>query len=201
MKTKKCNIYAWAKPYDNPNIQTVFTGLSGAFKTSPIFLDSIADVRIELTGFRRKDYLLAEEVANIRHTPKVTVWHHAWDEINGLYRMQLVDFIEHKKTCPHAGGCKLWMNKNKGTYRYTQLREKYGNYTDFSTIYSINLEEIDCYERGYVDKRMLSIIRRKNARLVGMDVYGNLIYKNRKTTYFWDHEQDTLIPIKWRKEL
>lgn len=93
------------------------------------------------------------------------------------------------------------MNKNKGTYRYTQLREKYGNYTDFSTIYSINLEEIDYYERGYVDKRMLSIIRRKNARLVGMDVYGNLIYKNGKTTYFWDHEQDTLIPIKWRKEL
>ena len=91
----------------------MFTGLSGAFKTSPIFLDSIADVRIELTGFRRKDYLLAEEVANIRHTPKVTVWHHAWDEINGLYRMQLVDFIEHKKTCPHAGGCKLWMKKIK----------------------------------------------------------------------------------------
>ena len=28
---------------------------------------------------------------------------YAWDEINGLYRMQLVDFIEHKKTCPHAG--------------------------------------------------------------------------------------------------
>ena len=89
------------------------------------------------------------------------------------------------------------MNKNKGTYRYAQFKKKDCNYTDFSTIYPINLEEVDYYERGYVDKRTLSIIRRKKARLVGMDVYGNLIYKNRKTTYFWDHEQDILIPMKW----
>ena len=193
---KKYSIYAWNRPYDNPNIQTVYTGLKGIFKTSPIFGDCVADIRIELTGYRKQDYKKAEKAAGIKHIPKVTVWHHAWDEIDGQYRMQLVDFAEHKQTCPHAGGCKLWSIKNKRPYRNAITYVKAGNYTDISCIYPINEIEKNYFQQGYVSKRILAIIRRKRASLIGMDVYGNLIYKKGKMRYFWDHEQDLLFPIE-----
>lgn len=198
-RTLKANveIYAWTKPYNDPNIDNVVTGLSGNFRYSPIFRNAIADTFIELSGYRSRDYMIAEAKTGKLHTPKVTVWHHAWQEKDGLYRMQLVDFSEHKKTCPHAGGCKLWVLNTHKKKKYAAYRNRTGsgNYTDIPEFYVIESNERNYYQRGYVSKKTLSIADRKKAKLVGIDVYGNLLYKSRNTTYFWDHECDIFIPI------
>ena len=190
-------MYAWAKPYNDPNIDDVYTGLGKQFRYSPIFKNPIEDTMIELTGYRKKDYLIAEKQVGKTHTPCVTVWHHAWCEKNGLYRMQLVDFNTHKKTCPHAGGCKLWILNTKKKLKYNSHKrgEETREYTDIATFYSIEASERNYYQRGYVSKRTLSCVRRKGLLLVGIDVYGNLLYESRKGKYFWDHEQDCLIPL------
>ena len=39
--------------------------------------------------------------------------------------MQLVNFDEHQKTCPHAGGCKMWLEANKKS-RYLSNKNKIG---------------------------------------------------------------------------
>lgn len=192
------DIYAWAKPYNNPNIINVSTGLSGKFAYSPIFKKCIADTMVILTGYRKKDYMIAEEQTGKKHVPKLTVWHHAWEEKNGEYRMQLVDFNEHKKTCPHAGGCKLWLLNNKKSSKYFAYKEKkiVGNYSDILEFYPIESDKRGYYQRGYVSKRTLSIINRKQAKLIGIDIYGNLLYKTRKNIYFWDHESDEILLLK-----
>ena len=111
--------------YLNTNIDNVVTGLGGNFRYSPIFKNAVADTFIELTGYRNKDYKIAEAKTGKGHTPKVTVWHHAWQEKDGLYRMQLVDFSEHKKTYPHAGGCKLWIMNTHKKKKYSYLNYKH----------------------------------------------------------------------------
>lgn len=189
-------MYAWAKPYTDPNIDNVITGLNGNFRYSPIFRNAMADTFIELTGYRKKDYKIAEAQTGKRHTPKVSVWHHVWQEKDGLYRIQLVDFWEHKKTYPHAGGCKLWLmntNKRKAYAKYGS-RTGIGDYSDIPEFYEIDSQDRNYYQRGYVSKRTLSVVARKKAKLVGIDMYGNLLYKSRKTLYYWDHESDILIP-------
>ncbi len=190
-------MYAWAKPYTDSNINNVVTGLGGNFRYSPIFKNTVADTFIELTGYRNKDYKIAEAKTGKGHTPKVTVWHHAWQEKDGLYRMQLVDFSEHKKTCPHAGGCKLWIMNTHKKKKYAAYRRgtSQGDYTDIPDYYEIDSGDRNYYQRGYVSKKTLSIANRKKAKLVGIDMYGNLFYKSMNTTYFWDHECDILIPI------
>ena len=197
-------MYAWAKPYNDPNIINVPTGLGRGFKYSPIFKKCIADTMVELTGYRRKDYVIAEAQTGKEHTPRVTVWHHAWEEKNGKYRMQLVDFEEHKKTCPHAGGCKLWLQNTKKRSKYLSHNAIYssqnsGDYSDLPSFYSVESTESNFYQKGYVSKSTLSVIRKKKAQLVGVDMYGNLLYKNAKNLYFWDHESDSLILLNRRK--
>lgn len=61
--------------------------------------------------------------------------------------------------------------------------------------YEIDSGDRNYYQRGYVSKKTLFVANRKKAKLVGIDMYGNLFYKSRNTTYFWDHECDILIPI------
>lgn len=190
--------YAWAKPYNDPNIKNVDTGLGKGFKYSPIFIKCFAETMIELTGYRSKDYVIAEKKTQTKHIPKVTVWHHAWDEKDGKYLMQLVDFEEHKKTCPHAGGCKLWLQNTKKKLRYSSYNaihssKNSGDYSDLPSFYSVESTESDFYQKGYVSKRTLSVIGKKKAQLVGVDMYGNLLYKNAKNLYFWDHESDSLV--------
>lgn len=143
---------AWKKTYENLNITSAYTGLDGVFRFSPIFHNCIADTMVELTGYRSKDYCIAEAQTGKKHTPKVTVWHHAWEEKGGKYRMQLVDFEEHKKTCPHAGGCKLWLQntKRKSKYRACNQMNNYernGDYSDTSIFYPIANHEIDFSKR------------------------------------------------------
>lgn len=196
---------AWARPYANPDIIDVYTGLGKGFKYSPIFKKCIAETMVKLTGYREKDYVIAELQTGKKHTPKVSVWHHAWDEKKGLYRMQLVDFSVHKKTCPHAGGCKLWLlNNQKGKnamYRANgRLKGNVDCYLDVPHFYSIESNERNYFQKGYVSKKTLSLVKRKGICLVGVDMYGNLIYQNDKSTYFWDHEQDILILIKKKEE-
>jgi hypothetical protein len=87
----------WTTPYTDPDIKSVFTGLNGRFKYSPIFTNCLADTMVELTGHRSKDYVIAEAQTGKKHTPGVTVWHHVWEKQDGKYRMQLVSFEEHKK--------------------------------------------------------------------------------------------------------
>lgn len=190
--------YAWAKPYNDSNIKNVDTGLGKGFKYSPIFIKCFAETMIELTGYRSKDYVIAEKKTQTKHIPKVTVWHHAWDEKDGKYLMQLVDFEEHKKTCPHAGGCKLWLQNTKKKLRYSSYNaihssKNSGDYSDLPSFYSVESTESDFYQKGYVSKRTLSVIGKKKAQLVGVDMYGNLLYKNAKNLYFWDHESDSLV--------
>ena len=192
--------YRWSKPYNDPNIESGNTGLDGKFKYSPVFVDSIVDTMVELTGYRKKDYIIAEEQTGKKHMAGRTVWHHAWNEKDGKYLMQLVDFEEHKKTCPHAGGCKLWL-LNKGYKLQYAIHKKYnrkntGNYSDKSHFYRINESEIGFYQKGYVSRKTLSIVRRKKIALYGTDVYGNLLYGNAKKLFFWDHENDVLTRIR-----
>lgn len=194
----KPEMFAWAKPYNDPNIDTVPTGLSKQFRYSPIFRNAVADTMVKLTGYRRKDYIIAEQQTGIKHTPTVTVWHHAWDENNGLYRMQLVDFDTHKKSCPHAGGCKLWLLNNNinGSYRSHRRINETGNYTDVATFYEIDARDRNDFQKGYVSKKTCSLVRKKHIQLRGVDMYGNLLYANSKGAYLWDHESDSLIPLK-----
>lgn len=66
----------WAKPYNVPQIiETIDTGLPKQFKYSPLFKQPAvkADVDIELTGFRTRDYKAAERASGITHTPDSTV--------------------------------------------------------------------------------------------------------------------------------
>ena len=42
----------------------------------------------------------------------------------------------------------------------------------------------------------MTAVKRKKAKLCGVDVYGNLLYKNGRNIYFWDHENDLLILIR-----
>lgn len=204
VKKVDVGMYAWAKPYNDPNIIDVFTGLGKGFRYSPIFKNCIADTMVELTGYRSKDYVIAEAQTGKMHTPKVTVWHHAWYEKDGKYRMQLVDFNEHKKTCPHAGGCKLWLLNTKKVSKYMSYKRmrdygQLGDYSDLSLFYPVENSKISFYQNGYVSKKTLSAIGRKKAKLCGIDMYGNLLYKNAKNTYFWDHESDLLFLINDKK--
>ena len=190
--------YAWAKPYNDLNIKNVDTGLGKGFKYSPIFIKCFAETMIELTGYRSKDYVIAEKKTQTKHIPKVTVWHHAWAEKDGKYLMPLVDFEEHKKTCPHAGGCKLWLLNTKKRSKYLSNKKmqdygKVGDYSDIPLFYSVDDTERDFFQKDYVSKRTLSTVKRKKARLCGVDMYGNLLYKNNKNIYFWDHENNVLI--------
>lgn len=193
--------YAWAKPYSDPNIINVDTGLGKSFRYSPIFKNCIADTMVKLTGYRKKDYVIAEDQTGEKHVPRVTVWHHVWEEKDGMYRMQLVNFDDHKKTCPHAGGCKLWLLNTKGRSRYLKhrkniMKNQMGNYTDLSEFYPVESGERAFYQKGYVSKRTLSVCYRKGIKLVGIDAYGNLLYQNGKKSYFWDHESDSLRLVK-----
>ncbi|MEU9856258.1 SpvB/TcaC N-terminal domain-containing protein [Streptomyces sp. NPDC047974] len=59
----------------------------------------VADVRIQLTGDRKKDFALANKASGLRGTPEGWTWHHHQD--SGL--MQLVDRDIHAET-GHTGG-------------------------------------------------------------------------------------------------
>lgn len=65
--------YVWAKMYDDPKIKTVPTGQSGNFRYSPVFLDCIVETMVKLTGYRKKDYVIAERQTGVEHIPKETV--------------------------------------------------------------------------------------------------------------------------------
>lgn len=189
----------WTTPYTDPDIKSVFTGLNGRFKYSPIFTNCLADTMVELTGHRSKDYVIAEAQTGKKHTPGVTVWHHVWEKQDGKYRMQLVSFEEHKKTCPHAGGCKLWLlnsTENRVSYRQMEHFEESGDYSDLSLFYPIRNSKIKFYQNGYVSKKTLLFAKKERAELFGIDVYGNLLYKNNTNLYFWDHEFDLVFSVK-----
>ena len=113
----------WKKPYDNPNIDSIVTGLQGKFAYSPKFRKPIAETSIVLTGYRRKDYCEAEQVTNEIHQPKKTVWHHVWEEKNGKYTIQLVDYTLHQTTCPHVGACKMWSMRTGKRYNYSYIKK------------------------------------------------------------------------------
>lgn len=121
-----------AHPYeDTTEIESIKTDLSGKWKYSPLFKNPLAYADIRLTGSRRKDYKLAEATSGEVHLPGKTVWHHAWKkDASGKYRMQLVDFALHQKTCPHAGGCKLWERDHNKRYK-----ARYKAYKSYGGIY------------------------------------------------------------------
>lgn len=110
------------KPYPPDRFDSIPTGLGGKFTYSPVFKFSKANVLVELTGSRKKDYQIAERVSGKKHIPKVTVWHHTWKMVGSSCLMQLVMYDEHQQTCPHAGGCKAWEQQNPFRH-YHALRD------------------------------------------------------------------------------
>lgn len=61
-------MYAWAKPYTDSNIDNVVTGLGGNFRYSPIFKNTVADTFIELTGYREIKTTKLLRLKRVRNT-------------------------------------------------------------------------------------------------------------------------------------
>ena len=216
----KPRLWMSTHPYRDTKIRSIDTGLKKQWKYSPLFSQPIVDTYVTLTGSRKKDYTLAEAKSNVRHTPKMNVWHHVWEKNqNGEFRMQLVDFDLHKKSCPHAGGCKLWSIENGKTYKSQgnvyvgnhlrgqvyrgkkvwkvgdiRVGQEDGPYGDFVIDY-IFAEELD--NSGQKIHRFRSAFQsKKRFRLWGLDPYGNVFYSDMKRNlYFYDHETGKLINI------
>lgn len=145
---------AWARPYAEP-IETIDTGRDKQWRYSPRFTTCEANVFIELTGRRSKDYKIAEMQCGKVHVPRKTVWHHVWNEINGKYEIQLVDYRLHQSTCPHAGGCKLWLLRHTDRKRYARKERTTRNIeismSEYFLSQNIRLERINStgYRRNY----------------------------------------------------
>jgi hypothetical protein len=62
-------------------------------------------VQIRLTGSRRDDFKLANELGGFSETPDEYMWHHVddFDPQTGTSSLQLVDKDAHRATHPHAG--------------------------------------------------------------------------------------------------
>ena len=205
----------WARPYDVlEDVDSIHTGLGKQFEYSPSFRNNITSVFVYLTGKRKDDYRLAETKAGIVHSPGETVWHHVWrTNVKGEYEMQLVDYQLHQKTCPHAGGVKLWSMRQGNIKRYTNRNSNiiisdrnYGkklyNKTINRTGYiraMTRLKETDDYVIDYIFdndahpsvKNCKALAHKKKAgfKLWGIDPYGNWFLKNRKgKIYFLNHE-------------
>lgn len=219
--TRMFSVEMHAHPYVNTTeIETIDTLLKHQWRYSPLFRHPYADTDIALTGSRRDDYKLAEAVAGVKHIPGSTVWHHAWRKDKfGKYKMQLVDYSIHQKTCPHAGGCKLWTIENNKIYRscgdvYVN-KSMLGKNIMSKTVYKVGEIRTGITSRTYEDfiidhifnyhnsthtLRMgvscSSRVRRKFSRVWGLDPYGNLFLSDdRGQLYFFDHETGKLISI------
>lgn len=218
---KDSSLAMQAQPYkDASEIASIDTKLKHQWKYSPLFKNPLVESNLKLTGYRKKDYVLAETITGCLHVPGVTVWHHAWlKDSLGNYRMQLVDFSRHQNTCPHAGGCKLWSIEHKTIYKSygtVYLSEallgkvvmgktvyKTGHirtiqnsfpYSDYVIDYIFNSEE----DFPVVPVHMYS--RRKalstSLRAWGLDPYGNIFLSNAKgDLYFFDHEVEILASL------
>lgn len=213
----KNKLWMWANPYNNPNlIISIDTKLPGNSKYSPLFLQTFADTYITLTGSRNRDYRLAEAETKCIHIPKTTVWHHVWEKNSGgKYRMQLVDYSLHQKSCPHAGGCKLWtlehnmaykcyrnvyvseklLNKKIGKYRVNFVGElRRGRtripYADYVIDYIF--DEDETYTKSICIRKGQRCVA-KRTRVWGLDPYGNIFVVNSKGELFLlDHEFGTI---------
>lgn len=215
--SKKPQVQMHAHPYpDTAKISSIYTGLSKQWKYSPLFIYPISETYVELTGSRKKDYILAESKTNTKHIPGLTVWHHVWEKKpNGEYRMQLVDISLHQATCPHAGGCKLWSIENnkkykshggvyvsdhlngckycgKMVYKSGEIRIGQENppYYDFAIDYIFEHEQNVCR----LGKRFSS---KKKFTVWGLDPYGNTFFADtRGDLYFFDHENGWLVNVQ-----
>lgn len=204
-----------AHPYaDTEEIETIDTGLAKQWKFSPLFKNPLAETDIRLTGSRIKDYKLAELNAGQTHIPGVTVWHHAWRKDRfGNYRMQLVSFSAHQKTCPHAGGCKLWTIEHhkiykaqgpvhvsealsaktiagKKIYRTGTIRNgvNSSSYSDYFIDYIFE-EENPLHIETKICKGSFHKREPLASRIWGLDPYGNLFLSNDNgQLFFYDHE-------------
>lgn len=217
-----CRFQMSFSPYaDTINITSIDTGLRDKWKYSPLSRYPITDVDVVLTGSRRKDYRIAEQKANVVHTPGVTVWHHAWLKNNsGEYRMQLVNIDLHKKSCPHVGGCKMWSIEHGTPYKSqgnifvsqklqgSRIRGKHVISTGFirraSTPEMYDDLVIDyIFEKSelkYLNPPLHKSLRRGRSRSLtpwGLDPYGNLFCSDQHgELYFLDHETSMLIDIR-----
>ena len=202
-KKGKKSFVLWAKPYDNDKITNINTGLTGQWRYSPSFDDAIATTWVALTGYRRKDYKIAEKQVGIRHEPGRTLWHHVWRmNAQNEVEMQLVETRKHQKSCPHAGGCKLWLlNNGRKVYkRHKQIvkamsivsQGNYAHYSDYEIEYLSSKSS-----RTFLYNSCLANKRHRKLRIIGMDAYGNVFFENRRGVKFvFDHEFDNLRPLK-----
>jgi hypothetical protein len=218
--TRMVSLEMHAHPYVNTaEIETIDTHLKHQWRYSPLFIHPYADTDIFLTGSRRNDYKLAEATTGVKHIPGSTVWHHAWmkDKL-GKYKMQLVNCSKHQKTCPHAGGCKLWTIENKKVYRSNgnvyvnegilgkTIRSKTvyrvgeirtgkmtQQYEDYIIDFIFNHNRIHTLR---MDASSNSNLPTKSVGLWGLDSYGNLFLVDaRGQLYFFDHETGKLTYI------
>ena len=211
-----------AKPYaDTDEIETIDTGLGKQWRYSPLFKKPFAETYIGLTGSRIKDYRLAEANTGQKHIPGTTVWHHVWAKDNqGNYRMQLVTTVAHQKTCPHAGGCKLW------SIEHNKIYKAYGTIYVSETLHGkviagkvihktglvrtgVNLLPYNDYVIDFIfdDKSRPNIqmmfnkhyLRRRKSRpskIWGLDPYGNLFLSSADgQLFFWNHETKDIFAL------
>lgn len=110
------SIVGHAAPYGPPafiGVNSILTGLGGAFQYSPSFTAAIRTSVIVMTGHRGQDYTAAE--AGVPRAAGQT-WHHVYNysPANGTCTMQLVSTAFHQQTCPHAGACKQYSQAHGG---------------------------------------------------------------------------------------
>jgi hypothetical protein len=106
-----------------------YTGIGRTVEGGPDFEESdylypaedgqSSSVKIQLTGSRTQDYLLAEAASEIGETPDGYVWHHVddYDPITGEATLQLVEEGAHVATTPHSGSVAQYEAANNVTYK------------------------------------------------------------------------------------
>lgn len=117
------NTVGASAPYTQTNVLSIYTWRQGQWAYSPSFTGRklITSAQVALTGYRKRDYLAAENRTHQQHTPRVTVWHHVYnfDANTNECTMQLVHWDHHVQTIPHTGGCKAYSEHYGHRYRQT----------------------------------------------------------------------------------
>ena len=135
--------------------------------------------------------------------------------------MQLVPFTVHQKTCPHAGGCKLWsIEHNNSPYRADSTvyvnESLQGKLIAGRLVYKTGVINVGASEKTYCDFVIDYIFEEKTLRHItvkssynhwrgkrlcgnriwGLDPYGNLFLVNDDgQLFFWSHETMEVCPV------
>ncbi|KRL18883.1 HNH endonuclease [Lentilactobacillus kisonensis] len=83
----------------------------------------MSSCKIKLTGKRNSDFVAANTAAHIATKPLGYTWHHLYDlnfatpANDDQSWMQLVSMPMHRRSCPHLGSAKQWVDKHHTPYK------------------------------------------------------------------------------------